>query len=210
MIAERMESPLGSGLKRSRSSPPSPVFDLPPMRFMAMASVVCASRLIEPKDMAPVEKRLTMRLAGSTSSRAIGLRPISAADRMRNRPRMVLQLLGLLVDVAGEGAVLVLRIAAHRMLEVDDRLGRPHMRLAAQPVGIFAADVERVPEHRIRAERIVMAAKRLFGDLGQADAFDLGRGAGEILARRSRWRGRRHRKSARRNRTDRSRCPSWT
>jgi hypothetical protein len=26
------------------SSPPSPVFDLPPMRFMAMASVVCASR----------------------------------------------------------------------------------------------------------------------------------------------------------------------
>ena len=48
LIAERMELPLGSGLKRSVSSPPSPVFDLPPIRFMAMASVVCASRLIEP------------------------------------------------------------------------------------------------------------------------------------------------------------------
>ena len=38
------------------------------MRFMAMASVVCASRLIEPKDMAPVENRLTISFAGSTSS----------------------------------------------------------------------------------------------------------------------------------------------
>ncbi len=48
LIAERMESPFGSGTKRSVSSPPSPVFDLPPIRFMAIASVVCASRLIEP------------------------------------------------------------------------------------------------------------------------------------------------------------------
>ena len=37
---ERMESPFGSALKRSASSPPSPVLDLPPMRFIAMASVV--------------------------------------------------------------------------------------------------------------------------------------------------------------------------
>jgi hypothetical protein len=36
------------------------VFDLPPIRFMAIASVVWASREIEPKDMAPVEKRLTI------------------------------------------------------------------------------------------------------------------------------------------------------
>ena len=48
------------GLKRSGSSPPSPVFDLPPMRFIAIASVVCASREIEPNDIAPVEKRLTI------------------------------------------------------------------------------------------------------------------------------------------------------
>ena len=50
------------------SSPPSPVLDLPPIRFMAIASVWCASRLIEPYDIAPVEKRLTIALTGSTSS----------------------------------------------------------------------------------------------------------------------------------------------
>jgi hypothetical protein len=58
--------------RSARSSPPSPVFDLPPMRFMAMASVVCASVEIEPSDMAPVAKRLTISLAGSTSSSGTG------------------------------------------------------------------------------------------------------------------------------------------
>ena len=59
------------------------------MRFMAMASVVCASRLIEPKDMAPVANRFTMLVAGSTSEISTGLRPISSAVLMRNRPRIV-------------------------------------------------------------------------------------------------------------------------
>ena len=79
LIAERMESPFGSGLKRSASSPPSPVFDLPPMRFMAMASVVWASREMEPNDIAPVAKRRTIFSAGSTSSIGTGLRPSSSA-----------------------------------------------------------------------------------------------------------------------------------
>ncbi|MNU07618.1 hypothetical protein D3C72_2532880 [compost metagenome] len=56
---------------------------------MAIASVVCASRLIEPKDMAPVEKRLTMSVAGSTSSTEIGLRPAASALLTVNRPRIV-------------------------------------------------------------------------------------------------------------------------
>ncbi len=63
-MAERMLSPLGSGSKRTGSSPPSPVFERPPSRFMAMASVVCASQEIEPKDMAPLAKRLTIELDG--------------------------------------------------------------------------------------------------------------------------------------------------
>src|SRR5947207_369977 len=46
LIAERMESPFAIGLKRSASSPPSPVLDFPPIRFIAIASVVCASRMI--------------------------------------------------------------------------------------------------------------------------------------------------------------------
>ena len=42
---------------------------------MAMASVSCASLLIEPYDMAPVLKRLTMSSTGSTSSMEIGDAP---------------------------------------------------------------------------------------------------------------------------------------
>ena len=72
LIRLRIESPFGSGTKRSGSSPPSPVFERPPMRFIAIASVVCASRLIEPKLIAPVLKRLTMSSADSTSDRSSG------------------------------------------------------------------------------------------------------------------------------------------
>ncbi len=48
LIADRLESPLGSTSKRSASSPPSPVLDFAPRRFIAMARVSCASLLIEP------------------------------------------------------------------------------------------------------------------------------------------------------------------
>src|SRR6185436_20972833 len=57
LIALRRESPFASGTYRAGSSPPSPVFDLAPIRFMAMARVSCASWLIDPYDIAPVEKR---------------------------------------------------------------------------------------------------------------------------------------------------------
>ena len=55
------------------------------MRFMAMASVVCASRLIEPKLIAPVAKRLTISLAGSTSSSGTGC----SANLNSIKPRIV-------------------------------------------------------------------------------------------------------------------------
>ena len=57
------------------------------MRFIATASVVCASVDIEPSDIAPVEKRLTMSFAGSTSSIGIGLRE---SNRKSNKPRKVM------------------------------------------------------------------------------------------------------------------------
>ena len=44
------------------------------MRFMAMASVSCASLLIEPYDMAPVLKRFMIDSTDSTSSIGIGCR----------------------------------------------------------------------------------------------------------------------------------------
>ena len=52
------------------------------MRFMAMASVSCASFEREPSDIAPVVKRLTISAAGSTSSRGIGFS--SKSKRPRN------------------------------------------------------------------------------------------------------------------------------
>src|SRR3954451_5318070 len=45
---------------RAESSPHSPVLDLPPIRFMAMAGVSCASCEIDPYDMAPVDNILTI------------------------------------------------------------------------------------------------------------------------------------------------------
>src|SRR5262249_9109644 len=50
LILLRLLSPLGRGLYRAESSPPSPVLLRPPRRFMAIASVSWASPLIEPYD----------------------------------------------------------------------------------------------------------------------------------------------------------------
>src|SRR4029453_13665449 len=46
--------------------------DMAPSRFMAWARVSCASLDSAPCDMAPVEKRLAISAAGSTSSTGIG------------------------------------------------------------------------------------------------------------------------------------------
>ena len=123
----------------------------PPMRFMAIARVVCASRLIEPKDMAPVAKRRTIALAGSTSSSGTGCGPTRrGADP--EQAAQGLQMFALLVDRAGIVAEPVAAVAAHRVLQLGDRLGRPHMRLAPDAEVIFAADIEGVGEDRIFAE----------------------------------------------------------
>jgi hypothetical protein len=62
------------------------VFERPLRRFIAIASVSCASVEIEPSDIAPVAKRLTISVQGSTSSIGIGSMP---AVRKRSRPRSV-------------------------------------------------------------------------------------------------------------------------
>ena len=64
------------------------------MRFMAMASVSCASLLIEPNDIAPVAKRLTISLAGSTSSSGTGRSGVVQLHQAAQRA----QILVLLVD----------------------------------------------------------------------------------------------------------------
>ncbi|MND00864.1 hypothetical protein D3C83_196250 [compost metagenome] len=57
------------------------------MRFIAIASVVCASVEIDPKDIAPVEKRFTISLAGSTSSMGTG---VHRSALKSNSPRNVI------------------------------------------------------------------------------------------------------------------------
>src|SRR5947209_10824304 len=86
LIALRLLSPLGRGLYRAASSPPSPVLLLPPIRFMAIARVSCASPLIEPYDIAPVANRLTIDSTGSTSPIGTGGRPTALHGK---RPRGV-------------------------------------------------------------------------------------------------------------------------
>ena len=75
LIAERSGFfvPSGSGLNRTASSPPSPVFDFAPIAFIATANVECASYEILPNDIAPVAKRFTMSVAVSTSSIGMGV-----------------------------------------------------------------------------------------------------------------------------------------
>ena len=91
LMADRRESPFAIGTNRSGSSPPSPVFDLPPRRFIAMASDSWLSAEMDPKLIAPVQKRFTISVSGSTSSISIGpLLPSSMNDiRPRNVQRFV-------------------------------------------------------------------------------------------------------------------------
>ena len=68
LIAEQRFFPSFPIVRRSLSSPPSPVFDFPCRWFMAIASVSCASFEIDPYDIAPVLKRVTIESTLSTSS----------------------------------------------------------------------------------------------------------------------------------------------
>src|SRR5260370_7117415 len=82
LIAVGRQSPLASRTKRGGSSPPSPVLLLPPSRFIAIARFSCASLLIDPNDIAPVLKRLTIADAGSTSSIGTGCRSVLNLSRL--------------------------------------------------------------------------------------------------------------------------------
>ncbi len=68
---------------RHASSPPSPVLLFPPMRFIPMAMVSCASGLSAPSDMAPVANRRMIDSTGSTSSIGIGGRSLLKSSRSR-------------------------------------------------------------------------------------------------------------------------------
>ncbi len=133
------------------------------MRFMAMARLVCASRLMEPKLIAPVAKRLTISAAGSTSSSGMDLFGEFEFHQSANGE----QPFGLLVDRGRERLIFVRQIAAHRMLQLGNRFRRPCMILAADAEGIIAADIEHVGVDRIVAISVAVAAHAFLGDFRQ-------------------------------------------
>ena len=86
----------------------------------------------------------------------------------------------LLVDEGGELPEGVEALAAHRVLELRDRLRGPHVGLAPDAERVVAARVERVPEERGVAPRLLVAPHRVGRDLLDADALHPARGAGEV------------------------------
>ena len=104
------------------------------MRFIATASVSCASRDSDPSDIAPVEKRLTIscgRLDLVERDAGRGRAEAQQAAQGRAARRVV-------VDRGGELVVCLLAAAAHRVLEQGDRLGIPLMVLTVSPPRVQA------------------------------------------------------------------------
>ena len=98
-----------------------------------------------------------------------------------HQPAQGQQPLALLVDRVGEQAVFGQVVAAHRMLQPRHRVRRPGVLLAAQAVGIVAADIEHVAIDRIVAIGVAVPRDALLGDVLEPDAFESRRRAGEIF-----------------------------
>ena len=119
LIAELALSPLACGLKRAGSSPPSPESDLAPMRFMAIASVSCASGDSAPSDMPGVTKRLRISVialdlvdrrspcrvgSGSPADRADGSAAAPCATASRSACRGLIAVVSRPLSAAGGSA----------------------------------------------------------------------------------------------------------
>ena len=90
LTAERRLSPEGRGTFRAASSPPSPQLLRAPRRFIATATVSCASIESDPNDIADETNRFTIDPTGSTSSRgtaAAGAKLIRLRSVTRERDR---------------------------------------------------------------------------------------------------------------------------
>jgi hypothetical protein len=143
-----------------------------------MASVLCASVEIEPSDIAPVAKRLTISAGGLDLLQRDGLGRVDLeleqAAQRHVAPALV-------VDELRVFLVGVPLVGARAVLQLGDRVGRPHVLFAAHAPGVFAAGVEHARQHRVVAEGRQVHAQRLLGDLEHADAADLAGGAAEVL-----------------------------
>ena len=144
-----------------------------------MASVSWASAEIEPKLIAPVQNRLTISLAGSTSSSGIGP-PLRARLELQQSAQRAAGA-GVVVGVLGETTVGVGAVGAGGHLQIGDRLRVPHVAFAFGPPVELARDwAARAAGRRACcgiAERV--AAQRFLGQHVEVDALDAAGGAGE-------------------------------
>ena len=127
--------------------------------------------------MAPVANRLTIsrgRLDFLEGQRIVGKPEFEQAPQ-------VLEFGGLVVD-GGRVLLELLEVGfPDGVLQGGDRVRCPDMLLAPQAEGQLAAGVEGIAEVVRSAVRLPMPADRLLGHLFEADPFDDGVGAGEVL-----------------------------
>ena len=124
------------------------------MRFIAIARFSCASREIDPSDIAPVTNRFTISAAGSTSSSGIatvsGLtEPEQPAQRQPPH--------GVFVDRARVRLVRLEALVADGVLEQRDRLGVPLVVLAVAPP-------REEPDHRQQRVRVARVRPGVAGE----------------------------------------------
>ena len=120
LIAERIESPFGIGLKRSASSPPSPVFDLPPIRFIAIAKRGMRLARDRPERHRAGGETLDDVLGGLDLVERYRLALLVLGGLDLEQAAQSQQPLGLLVEDLGERPVTLKRVAAHRVLQGRD------------------------------------------------------------------------------------------
>ena len=89
--------------------------------------------------------------------------------------------LGLVVDDAGVLFKSFVLARTRGVLQLGNRIRRPHVLFTADTEGVFAAGFQQMVEHRVMCKGTVMHAQRFFSHFVQANAFDLRRGAREVF-----------------------------
>ena len=173
------------------------------MRFMAMASVSCASFEIEPNDIAPVANRFTISLAGSTSSIGTGVAglELEQAAQRAEMPALLVDQVGVFLErrevVLPDG---VLHLADGRRIQ--------QMIFAAHAVRVAAAHRQFRIGIRERLERQLVLHGGFAREHIEPDAFNARRGSGEVFVDQRPCSDRWLRTPARRDNSAASRCPS--
>ena len=72
-------------------------------------------------------------------------------------------------------------VGSGRMLQLGNRIRRPHVLFAAHAKRVFTTGIERMRQYRIAAVSLLMQTQRLFCYFDDADAFNIGCSAFEIF-----------------------------